>query len=237
MYINIYCTCFWGQKKNKTVDKWVVLKHVHREKRGKWNSTFSVRTVYIFKHWGRRQVKKKGCFSSHVSYLRDCCVKCPLAVTERADNICFDQNHLSTGKSRISEDFRWGVRPAASHLRLTDLNKLLVQCEVIVSVFDLTVKPHLCMHVNPAYSCVVKLCGFWPCPSLSASWPAPPELGRGVSWRLLRSVGQLLDSLMWGWSCQQGALPVWVPHVLQREWKVFILSPVQLIGCHRRLER
>lgn len=47
------------RKTNKTVDKWVVLKHVHREKRGKWNSTFSVRTVYIFRHWGRRQVKKR----------------------------------------------------------------------------------------------------------------------------------------------------------------------------------
>ncbi len=100
-------------------------------------------------------------------------------------------------------------------------------CEVILAVFDLTVKPHLCVCMNPVYSCVFKLCGFWPSLFLSASWPAPPETGRGVSWRPFRSAGQLLGSLMWGWSCRQGVPRVWMPHVLQREREgqnLFILA-------------
>lgn len=87
-------------------------------------------------------------------------------------------------------------------------------CEVIFSVFDLTVLG-VCM--NPVYSCVFKLCGFWPSLFLSASWPALPGRGSGVSWRLLRSVGLLLGSPMWGWSCRRGAPCVWKPRVLRRE--------------------
>ncbi len=126
-------------------------------------------------------------------------------------------NHLSAGKSIISEDFRWGVRPAASHLRLTDPNTLLVpvRSHLLGVWLQCKAPPVRCM--NSVCSCVFKLCGFWPSLFLSASSPAPPERGTGVSLRPLRSVGRLLCSLMWGWSCRWGAPHVWMPHVLQRE--------------------
>lgn len=91
-------------------------------------------------------------------------------------------------------------------------------CEVIFSVFDLTVKSHLCVCLGiQSASCAFRLCGFWPSLFLSASWPAPPELGSGVSWRPLRSAGRCLGSLMWGWSWRQGDPCVWMPRVLQVE--------------------
>lgn len=65
-------------------------------------------------HFWRQKTSKNCRFSSRVRYLCDCCVRCPPA----------RQSHLATGKSRFSQDLRWGVRPAASSSRETDLTVL-----------------------------------------------------------------------------------------------------------------
>lgn len=65
-------------------------------------------------HFWRQKTSKNCRFSSRVRYLCDCCVRCSPA----------HQSHLATGKSRFSQDLRWGVRPAASSSRGTDLNVL-----------------------------------------------------------------------------------------------------------------
>lgn len=155
MYINIYCTgfCLGRNKTNKqkkiSVDKWVVLKQEKKE-------TFSVCTAYIFKHWRRRRVKKTVALVLMSDISVTVVLKALWLWQRQLTTSGLTKNHLSTGNSRISEDLRWGVRPAASHLRLTDLNTL--PCPRVKSssrcLTWLWSPTSLCVCMNPLYSCV-----------------------------------------------------------------------------------
>lgn len=138
-----------NKQKKISVDKWVVLKQEKKR-------NISVWTAYIFKHWRRRRVKKTVALALMSDISVTVVLKALWLWQRQLTTSGLTKNHLSTGNSRISEDLRWGVRPAASHLRLTDLNTL--PCPRVKSssrcLTWLWSPTSLCVCMNPVYSCV-----------------------------------------------------------------------------------